>query len=195
MNEDDIIKGCLKQDRISQKTLYEKFYGRMMAVCMRYSKNTEEAKVAGELKKFLSLKLAREHYLIELDLVEEVVPPGRIFCIPRQKIFVRGVMNIKSGLVVIIDPAILLNIAEKEHQGKAGLILLKQGVESAPLGLLVDEMPGSIVFDTGLGQSQTAAVHEKDSGFFKGLFEKDGKPFVWIDIRAFANEVTRRLKT
>ena len=160
-----------------------------------YAKKIEEKKVVGELKKFLSLRLAGEHYLIELNLVEEVVLPGRIFRIPRQKEFVRGVMNIRGGLVVIIDPVFLLNLEQKGRQKTAGLILLKQGTESAPLGLLVDEVLGDIIFDTGLCQPLKAPLHEKSGEFFKGLFEKDGKPFIWLEVPTFMNEVIRRLKT
>ena len=159
-----------------------------------YAKKIEEAKATGELKKFLSWRLAGEHYLIELNLVEEVVLPGRIFCIPRQKEFVLGVMNIKGSLVVVIDPAVLLHVAKKDLQKRSGLILLKQDAESAPLGLLVDEVLGSIVLDTGLGQPQVVTANEMDREFFKGLFEKDSKPFTWLDIQAFVDEATRRLK-
>ncbi len=44
MSESDIIKGCTRQDRASQKALYEMFYGRMMGVCLRYAKSRDEAK-------------------------------------------------------------------------------------------------------------------------------------------------------
>ena len=59
MNETDIIKGCLRNDRASQKTLYEHFYSKMLGVCLRYSKNSDEAKDAlheGFLKVFDNLK-------------------------------------------------------------------------------------------------------------------------------------------
>jgi RNA polymerase sigma-70 factor (ECF subfamily) len=44
MEEADIIKGCLNNDRNSQRLLYEKYYSKMMAVCMRYAKDKDEAK-------------------------------------------------------------------------------------------------------------------------------------------------------
>jgi RNA polymerase sigma factor (sigma-70 family) len=44
MNEIDIIKGCLKNDRACQKALYEQFYSKMLGVCLRYSKTSDEAK-------------------------------------------------------------------------------------------------------------------------------------------------------
>jgi RNA polymerase sigma-70 factor (ECF subfamily) len=59
MNETDIIKGCLKNDRASQKALYEQFYSKMLGVCLRYSKSSDEAKDAlheGFMKVFDSLK-------------------------------------------------------------------------------------------------------------------------------------------
>jgi RNA polymerase sigma-70 factor (ECF subfamily) len=59
MNETDIIKGCLKNDRASQKALYEHFYSKMLGVCLRYSKSSDEAKDVlheGFLKVFDSLK-------------------------------------------------------------------------------------------------------------------------------------------
>ncbi|MDQ3045920.1 MAG: RNA polymerase sigma factor [Bacteroidota bacterium] len=43
MNETDIIKGCLKNDRASQKALYEQNYSKMLGVCLRYAKSSDEA--------------------------------------------------------------------------------------------------------------------------------------------------------
>jgi len=40
----EIIKGCKKQDRASQQKVYEMFYGKMLPLCNRYAKNSEEAK-------------------------------------------------------------------------------------------------------------------------------------------------------
>jgi RNA polymerase sigma-70 factor (ECF subfamily) len=59
MEETEIIKGCLKNDRACQKMLYERFYGKMMGVCMRYAKDRDEAKDIlheGYIKVFDKLK-------------------------------------------------------------------------------------------------------------------------------------------
>jgi len=39
-----ILEGCQRKDRLCQKKLYEFYYGKMMAVCMRYTGNYEEAR-------------------------------------------------------------------------------------------------------------------------------------------------------
>ena len=39
----DIISGCKKADRIAQERLYKNYYRAMMTVCLRYTKNDEDA--------------------------------------------------------------------------------------------------------------------------------------------------------
>lgn len=57
----DLLKGCLKNDRKSQRNLYEHFYGYGLSVCLRYSDSRDEAvellneafmKIFTNLKKF-----------------------------------------------------------------------------------------------------------------------------------------------
>lgn len=39
-----LIDGCIAGERRSQQRVYELFYGKMMAVCLRYTKNHDQAK-------------------------------------------------------------------------------------------------------------------------------------------------------
>lgn len=43
MTEQEIIRGCVNNERIAQKCLYERFYGKMVAVCMRYAAHRDQA--------------------------------------------------------------------------------------------------------------------------------------------------------
>ena len=44
MDEKQLINGCINNDRKAQKALYDKYSKRMMAVCLRYVKDTEDAR-------------------------------------------------------------------------------------------------------------------------------------------------------
>ncbi|MEI6820872.1 MAG: RNA polymerase sigma factor [Bacteroidota bacterium] len=46
LSEEEIIKGCLKGDKIAQKALYDKYSAKMFGVCLRYLKNIDEAEDA-----------------------------------------------------------------------------------------------------------------------------------------------------
>ena len=53
-----IVKGCIKGDRAMQSVLYERYYSKMMGICYRYAKDSDEAKDLlhdGFLKIFKSL--------------------------------------------------------------------------------------------------------------------------------------------
>jgi RNA polymerase sigma factor (sigma-70 family) len=39
----ELINGCIKNDRRSQKDLYKLYYGYAMRICLRYAKNKDEA--------------------------------------------------------------------------------------------------------------------------------------------------------
>ena len=43
MEIEQIIQGCLKGDRIRQKALFDRYSGKMLAVCSRYSRHLMEA--------------------------------------------------------------------------------------------------------------------------------------------------------
>lgn len=43
-HEDEIVEGCLNGSRKFQKLLYERYYGSMMGVCLRYTNDREEAR-------------------------------------------------------------------------------------------------------------------------------------------------------
>ena len=56
--EEEIIKGCLKKDRIYEEHLYEQYYSMFLSICMRYAKDIQNAKQLlndGFVKIFMSI--------------------------------------------------------------------------------------------------------------------------------------------
>ncbi|HTL81259.1 MAG TPA: sigma-70 family RNA polymerase sigma factor [Bacteroidia bacterium] len=59
MTDNELIAGCIRQDRTCQEALYKRFYGKMMGVTLRYAKNRDEASdmlQEGFIKVFTSLR-------------------------------------------------------------------------------------------------------------------------------------------
>ncbi|GAB4133377.1 MAG: RNA polymerase sigma factor [Bacteroidia bacterium] len=59
MTENELIAGCIRQERVCQEALYKRFYGKMMGVCLRYAKSRDEAKdmlQEGFIKVFTSIR-------------------------------------------------------------------------------------------------------------------------------------------
>lgn len=56
--DDELISGCLQQHRLAQKYLYQKYFGKMLGIAMRFSSNRDEANDIlnrGFLKVFIKL--------------------------------------------------------------------------------------------------------------------------------------------
>lgn len=59
MTDEELIKTCLEGSRKAQKALFDKFSGKMMAVCMRYASDREQAEdwlQEGFIKVFTNLE-------------------------------------------------------------------------------------------------------------------------------------------
>ncbi|MBP6811303.1 MAG: RNA polymerase sigma factor [Saprospiraceae bacterium] len=41
--DDDLRQGCMQQDRLAQQSLYQRYFGRLLGISMRYTKNREDA--------------------------------------------------------------------------------------------------------------------------------------------------------
>ena len=39
----DLVEGCLRGHRLAQKQLYDRYFGKMLGIAMRYTKHQEEA--------------------------------------------------------------------------------------------------------------------------------------------------------
>ena len=64
----ELLEGCLKQDRKSQRKLYEKYASKMLVVCMRYAKTKEDAEdimIDGFVKVFSGLDKFKQESSLE----------------------------------------------------------------------------------------------------------------------------------
>ncbi|MBK7096070.1 MAG: sigma-70 family RNA polymerase sigma factor [Saprospiraceae bacterium] len=62
MTEKELIQGCLNNDRLSQKMLYDKFSGQMFGICLRYCRDdtiAAEALQTGFIRVFKNLSSFR----------------------------------------------------------------------------------------------------------------------------------------
>ena len=66
--DEELLSGCIKNDRLIQQKFYERFYGKMMSLCSRYSNNKEDALEllnSGFLKVFLNIKTFKSEGSLE----------------------------------------------------------------------------------------------------------------------------------
>ncbi len=68
MNEEQLVKKCLEKDTLAQKQLFDFYSKRMMGVCLRYAKDSEEAQDVlqmGFIKVFEKLEMYKHQGSLE----------------------------------------------------------------------------------------------------------------------------------
>ena len=122
MNEQEIVKGCIKNNRESQKALYEHFYGKMLGICLRYSNSLIDAKEVlhqGFLKIFENIKSLKETDTVE-DWMRKIMVTASVDHIRKNKqnlLIVSTVHANKNDIAIsdkISDEALFATIGKND---------------------------------------------------------------------------------
>jgi len=97
LNENELIEGCRKGSRTSQKALYEFYCRKMMVVCLRYSKSTAEAEdimQEGFVKVFNGIKDFRQESKLETWITRIMV--NTALNVQRKKLYLYPMVDVES---------------------------------------------------------------------------------------------------
>ena len=159
---------------------------------LQYARQDEKIKLQGELKQYLGFRLGQEYFLIEMVWVHEVVPMSRITRLPLNKDLIRGVMNIRGEVMMILSLEEVLGLNPiKVDQGTARIVVLNIGQER--VGLLVDEVKRNFEWDSGLAQTQIPNLKMCRDHWISGLFQQEGHLWGWLDIEKIYLEIKQQL--
>lgn len=125
-NEKELIEGCLKEDRAFQKALYDRYCRKMLVVCQRYAKSTQEAEDIlqdGFIKVFNSIKTFRGDSQLETWITRIMI--NTALNAQRQKLYLFPMVDVTD-----------LNLREEEHISLSGFHLdeLINMIQSLPDG-------------------------------------------------------------
>src|SRR5688572_8515374 len=97
LNENELIEGCRKGNRASQKALYEQYCRKMLVVCLRYSKTTAEAEdILQEafVKVFQGLKDFRQESKLETWITRIMV--NTALNLQRKKLYLYPMVDVEE---------------------------------------------------------------------------------------------------
>ncbi len=123
--EQRLIKGCIAGDRAFQTKLYNLFAPKMMGVCMRYSKNREEAE-----------EVLQEGFLRVFTYIKTFKGAGSLEGWIRKIMVNAALLRFRNK--VHLSPVIQLNSSEHEASSDAEII---SSLDTKELLLLVQSLP------------------------------------------------------
>ena len=92
-----------------------------------------------ELKQFVGFMLAKEHYGIDIMVVEEIIRIVEITPVPRAPSFVEGIINMRGRVIPVVDLRKKLSIASHGERSEATRIIVTC-IDGKRMGFIVDKV-------------------------------------------------------
>ena len=132
-------------------------------------------------QQFLTFKLGEEIFAVEVSKVREILDVSTITKVPQTPEFMRGVINLRGGVVPVIDLRLKLGMTRTENTVNTCIIVeeITVGEDTVILGTLADSVQE--VFDLDGAQIEPAPRigTRLNTEFLKGMV-KHGDGFIMI---------------
>jgi purine-binding chemotaxis protein CheW len=150
-----------------------------------------------ETMQYLSFKLGEDIFALEIGKVREVLDFTAITNIPRTPAFMRGVINVRGGMVPVVDLRLKFGMAKTEKTVNTCLIIVEVTVdeETTVLGALADSVQE--VMDLGPEHVEPAPKigARLNTAFIRGMGRHNERLVIILDIdKVFSSDERARAK-
>jgi purine-binding chemotaxis protein CheW len=140
-------------------------------------------KQAGE-GQYLTFKLGEEVYALEITKVREVLDFTKVTKVPKTPPFMKGVINLRGGVVPVVDLRLKFDMSETEKTVDTCIIIVEilMDDEQCLIGALADSVQE--VMDLGADQIEPApkiGTH-LNTAFIKGMGKHNDEFIIILDI-------------
>ena len=142
--------------------------------------------------------LGNEHFAIDLFEVKEVVEYTTITKLPNVQPYVRGIIDLRGEITLIIDLKHRLNITEASTKTleASRIIVLDDKITKSKIGILVDDVTSVSTFEGSQVDHTSASISHEDTaiiGIIKRKIKIKDKEsnelIIWIDIKKLLDDL------
>jgi purine-binding chemotaxis protein CheW len=146
--------------------------------------------------------LGSEHFAIDLFDVKEVVEYTTITKLPNVPAYVRGIIDLRGEITMIIDLKHRLNITEESTKSieASRIIVLDDQIAKSKIGILVDDVTSVSTFEGDQVDHTSASVSKQETsiiGIIKRKIKVKDKEIneliIWIDIKQLLIDIDSTL--
>lgn len=146
--------------------------------------------------------LGNEHFAIDLFEVKEVVEYTTITKLPNVQPYVRGIIDLRGEITLIIDLKHRLNITEASTKTleASRIIVLDDKITKSKIGILVDDVTSVSTFEGNQVDHTSASISHEDTaiiGIIKRKIKVKDKEtnelIIWIDIKKLLDDLDSSL--
>jgi purine-binding chemotaxis protein CheW len=133
-----------------------------------------------QANEFLTFRLGKEEYGIEILKVQEIRSWEQPTTIANAPDFIKGVVNLRGTIVPIVDMRIKFNLGEASYDQFTVVIILN--VAGRIVGMVVDSVSDVITLATGQIRPAPDFSSTFDTQYITGLGTVDERMLILVDI-------------
>jgi len=144
-----------------------------------------------ETDQYLTFKLDDEIYALNISHVREVLDFTKISRVPRMPEFMCGVINLRGGVVPVVDLRIKFGMPEKEKTVDTCIIIIDItiGEEQTLLGIMADSVQEVMNLDADQIQPPPKIGTRLKTEFIKGMGKKNDEFIIILQCdKVFSSE-------
>lgn len=145
--------------------------------------------------------LGNRHFAIDLFDVREVVEYTTITILPRTPPWVKGIIDLRGEITVIVDLREKLHIHETSEipEEDQRIIVLDEKVTGKKSGILVDDVTSVSTFDAAeVDRDQDTFIRDGSAATILGIIKKkvrekerdQNELIIWIDVKKLLGEIS-----
>jgi purine-binding chemotaxis protein CheW len=146
--------------------------------------------------------LGSEHFAVDLFDVKEVVEYTTITKLPNVPTYVKGIIDLRGEITMIIDLKHRLNITEESMTSldSSRIIVLDDKIAKSKIGILVDDVTSVSTFEGNQVDYTSASVSKEETsiiGIIKRKIKVKDKEIneliIWIDLKQLLSDIDSSL--
>jgi purine-binding chemotaxis protein CheW len=137
------------------------------------------AKTSGTLQ-LVSFRLAQEEYGIEITRVREIILMGEITRVPQTPHYVKGLINLRSTVIPVIDLRIRFGLAEADATDESRIMVVNVGGKT--IGIVVDAVSEVLRVSSDQIAPPPPTVVSLGTEYLTGLVKLEKQLLLMLDI-------------
>lgn len=137
-----------------------------------------------EATQHLTFKLDDEIFAIDISKIREVLEFTSVTKVPRTPDFMRGVINLRGGVVPVLDLRLKFGMPEAEKTVNTCIIIVEVSLdgESTVLGALADSVQEVLELESDQIEPAPRIGTRLNTDFIKGMGKRDDQFIMILDI-------------
>jgi purine-binding chemotaxis protein CheW len=146
---------------------------------------------------YLTFVLDEEMYALDINKVREVLDLGTITKVPRMPDFMRGVINLRGGVVPVVDLRMKFGLGATEKTVNTCIIIIEIGIdgENTLCGVLADSVNEVLDIEDDRIEPPPKIGTRLRTEFISGMGKKNDQFIIILDIdRVFSGEEMAKVR-